>query len=191
MFHCFRHLVTVGGPHIGCRLHHRAPALGPRRLRPTHVHRRRAVSSRTLIQINILDRRLATAFLYSPQLRKSPMSPGIPPGNSRTRAASRKPCGLRSRSHRRYMSDASPRNVAGQLGEPALTARPASPHSWLGKRSSKNSFSPRSAAWRAQCIRVCQFSSEMCWSISCMTFRRRCFAAARRCSSRCSASCRS
>ena len=126
MFHCFRHLVTIGGPHIGCGLHHRAPALAPRGLRPTHVHRRRAVSSRALIQINILNRRLATAFLYSPQLRKSPMSPGIPPGNSRTRAASRKPCGLRSRSHRTYISDASLRNDAGQLGSPALTARPAS-----------------------------------------------------------------
>ena len=73
-------------------------------------------------------------FLYSPQLRKSPMSPGIPPGNSMTRAASRKPCGLRSRSHRTHMSDASPRNVAGQLGSP------------------KNSFPPRSAAWCAWCI---------------------------------------
>ena len=142
MFHCFRHLVTIGGPHIGCGLHHRAPALAPRRLRPTHVHRRRAVSSRTLIQINILDRRLATAFLYSPQLRKSPMSPGIPPGNSGTRAASRKPCGLRSRSHRTHMSDASPHNVAGQLSSPKNSFPRALPLGVPGA-SDRASFRPK------------------------------------------------
>ena len=49
-------------------------------------------------------------FLYSPQLRKSPMLRGIPPGNSRTRAPSRKraasgpvPTGHRFRMPRRTM----------------------------------------------------------------------------------------
>lgn len=33
-----------------------------------------------------------------------------------------------------------PRNDAGQLGSPELTARPPSPHNWLGKRSGNNSL---------------------------------------------------
>jgi hypothetical protein len=38
---------------------------------------------------------------HSPHVRTRPRSPGIPPGKSRTLAASRKPCSLRSRSQRR------------------------------------------------------------------------------------------
>ena len=52
-----------------------------------------------------------------------------------------------------------PRNVAGQSGSGALMARPPSLQSARGKRRSRASFSPASAAWRARCKSACQLGS--------------------------------